>query len=244
MNDETKPSQHPSFLALDRHALGIAQPEVAAHLASCEACRARLPAPAPASAAEVPTWARQLPPRRRAWAFWPVSTKPRAFGLVVAAFACAALLWVTGDKIRTPGGPHDYVGTKGGPELWLYVKRGESVALWNGTDPVVPGDLLRIKVQPDRFKHVTVFGATRTPGEYNRLYDSAIVAGEPTALPFALKVDAQPGAETLLVVLGSAVVPPDQADKVPAGDGENEGRRWSRRLVLPKTVSPRDGSRP
>jgi hypothetical protein len=242
VNDEANSAQHPSFLALDRHALGIAQPEVAAHLARCETCRARLPAAGPAP--DVPAWARQLPPRRRPWLFWPVSTRPRTFGLAVAAVACAALLWVTGGKLFTPAGPHDYVGTKGGPELWLYVKRGDSVALWNGTDPVTPGDLLRLTVHPDRFKHVTVFGATRTPGEYNRVYDGAIVSGEPTALPFALKVDAQPGAETLLVVLGSASVPPDQVDRALAGDGEKEGRRWSRRLVLSKTMSSRDGSRP
>ena len=242
MSDNTNVSQHPSFLALDRHALGVAPPEVTAHVATCATCRARLAASAPAPA--VPAWARALPPRRRAWFVWPVSTRPRVLGLAVAALACVALVWVTGGRFGTPVGSHDYVGTKGGPELWLYVKRGESVALWNGSDPVIPGDLLRLRIQPDRFKHVTVFGATRTTGEYNRLYDSAIASGEPTALPFSLKVDAQAGDETLLVVLGSAEVRPDQVDKVLAGDGDTNGRWWSRRLVLSKAINQRDGSRP
>jgi hypothetical protein len=247
-DDNARPSRHPSFLALDRHALGVAQPDVAAHVASCETCRARVAAPAPTAA--VPAWARELPPRRRAWFLWPVSTRPRAFGLAAAALACAALVWVTGGKIGTPAGSHDYVGTKGGPELWLYVKRDDSVALWNGSDPVIPGDLLRLKIQPDRFKHVTVFGAARTAtttataGGYSRLYDSAIASGEPTALPFSLKVDTQPGDESLLVVLGSAEVRPDQVDKLLAGDDEKSGRWWSRRLVLSKASTPRDGSRP
>lgn len=239
MSDATSESQHPSFLALDRHALGVASPEVAAHVASCATCQARLPATATAPA--LPAWARQLPPRRRAWFVWPVRTKPRAFGFAVVAVACAALVWVTA---RRP----DYIGTKGGAELWLYVKRGDSVALWNGTEPVVPGDLLRLKIQPDRFKHVTVFAvskpATATAGAYSRLYDSAIAGGEPTALPFSLKVDAQPGDETLLVVLGATAVAPDQVDSVVAGDGGKQSSHWSRRLVLSKAVNARDGSRP
>jgi hypothetical protein len=232
-------NDHPSWLALDRHALGIAQPDVAAHLASCETCRARLPAPASTSAA--PGWARQLPPRPRAWLAWAVGTRPRALGLAAATFACATLVWFAAGRHNDP---HGYLGTKGGPELWLYVKRGEHVALWNGTDPVVPGDLLRLKIQPDRFKHVTVFAASRKPREYSRLYDGAIAPGEPKALPFSLKVDAQPGDESLIVVLGSETVPPDHVDEVLAGDGDKEGRRWSRRLVLAKTIDQRDGSPP
>jgi hypothetical protein len=238
----TASSPHPSFMALDRHGLGVAQPEVAAHVAGCETCRARLPAPA--STAAVPTWARQLPPRPPAWFVWPVRMRPRMFGLAVAALACATLVWVAGGDLSTGVGPHRYLGTKGGPELWLYVKRGERVALWNGTEPVTPGDLLRLTIQPDRFKHVSVFGATRKPGEYSRLYDGAIAAGEPKALPFSLKVDAQPGEESLLVVLGPAAIPPDQVDKALTGDGDNESRWWTRRLVLSKTVGPRDGSPP
>ena len=166
-------------------------------------------------------------------------------GLTVAAVVCAALVWITGGNFGTPVGSHDYVGTKGGPELWLYVKRRKNVALWNGTDPVIPGDLLRLKIQPDRFKHITVFGAKRTAaGEISRLYDGAIASGEATALPFSMVVDAEPGNETLLVVLGSAAVGPDQVDKVLAGDGEKDGRWWSRRVVLSKTITARDGSQP
>lgn len=243
MNDDASGSQHPSYLALDRHALGVAQPEVAAHVATCAICQARLPAPPPAPA--LPAWARALPPRRRAWLAWPSRTGPRTLGLAVAALACAALVWITGGNFGTPAGSHDYIGTKGGPELWLYVKRRENVALWNGAEPVIPGDLLRLKIQPDRFKHITVFGLKRTPaGEISRLYDGAITSGEATALPFSLVVDAEPGNETLLVVLGSAAVGPDQLDKVLAADGDKDGRWWSRRLVLSKTITPRDGSRP
>jgi hypothetical protein len=239
-------AQHPSSLALDRHALGVATPEVAAHVASCEACRARLAAPADT----VPAWARQLPPRHRGWLAWagrvlaPVGPRRGAFGLA-AALACVALVWAAGRHGTTPAGPGDYVGTKGGgPELWLYVKRGDGVALWNGSDAVAPGDQLRLKIQPGRFKHVTIFGATGAAGAYNRLYDGAIAPGEPTALPFSLRVDAQPGDESLLIVLAAAPAPPDQVEKLLAGDADRDGSRWSRRLVLAKTVNQRDGSRP
>jgi hypothetical protein len=235
-------SRHPSALALDRLALGVARADVAAHVAGCEACRARMPTSAPAAA--VPAWARQLPPRRRSRLSWLVGSRPRVFGVAVAAFACAVVVWAGRGHLVEPGGTRPYVGTKGGPELWLYVKRGDRVTLWNGADAVTPGDLIRLKVQPDRFEHVSVFGAAKPPGGYNRVYDGAIPSGEATALPFSLKVDAQPGDEALLIVLSSASVPADQVGKVLAGAGDKDGRWWWRRLVLSKTINPRDGSPP
>jgi hypothetical protein len=239
------PSAHPSFLELDRHALGAARTDVAAHLAGCETCRARLAPPAPP--AEVPGWARQLGPRRRSWFSWPAAPRRRALGFSVAALAIVALVWTAGGnrnaRVNEPGG---YVGTKGGPGLWLYVKRGERVALWNGSDPVVPGDLLRLKVQPDRFGHISVFETTGKPGAYERLYDAEIASGQLTAVPVSWKVDARPGAETLVVVLGAESVSPDQVAGLLAG-GE-DGRHWSRRLVLAKVAGPgsarRDGTGP
>ena len=232
---------HPSFLELERHALGAARAETAAHLASCEICRGRLP-PVEANA-EAPAWALRLAPRRAAPFAWPFAPRLRTLGWGAAAFACAVALWFAGGHLRAPatvGGGDPYVGTKGGPELWLYVKRQERVEVWNGTDPIHPGDLLRLKVQPDRYRHISVFGRGRSPDAYVRLYDAAL-GSEPTVLPFAWKVDAQPGDETLLVVLGPDAVAPDAIPAVLSPrDG---GRHWTRRLVLAKAV-PRDGARP
>jgi hypothetical protein len=237
-------SAHPSSLALDRHALGLEQPEVAAHVAGCEACRAHVAGVEPAT--ELPAWALRLEPRRApGFAWWPRAPRLRALRWGVLAFASAFVLWRAAGHF-TPGPSRagnyvgNYVGTKGDPVLWLYVKRGERVELWNGSDPVHPGDLLRLKVQPDRYQHISVFGRTRSPHDYVRLYDAPVASGQPTALPFSWKVDAQPGDETLLVILGPASVSPAEIADILA---RGEGRYWSRRLSLAKPLT-RDGAPP
>ena len=60
-------------------------------------------------------------------------------------------------------------------------------------------------------------------------------------MPFSWKVDAQPGDETLLIVLGAEAVSPDQVANILGHP--DEGRHWSRRLVLAKAVL-RDGAPP
>jgi hypothetical protein len=239
MTSPRDPSLHPSFLELDRHALGVARADVASHVAGCESCQARLAHSGPAS--EVPAWARQLAPRRRSWFSWPVLGRTRALAFAATALACAALVWTTGashfGRLLGSGATQDYVGTKGGPVLWLYVKRGDRVALWNGADPVMAGDLLQLKVQPDRFTHVNVFGASKTAGAYTTLYDAPIASGQPTALAFSFRVDAESGDEALLVVLGPESISPAEVAAVLARD---KGRYWSRHFVLPKAGgSPR-----
>jgi hypothetical protein len=233
MTNPSGPSPHPSFLELDRHALGVVRADVAAHVTSCESCQARLAHPGPAP--EIPAWARQLAPRRGSWFSWPALTRTRALAFAVTALACAALVWTAGGNFITrlagSGATEDYVGTKGGPSLWLYVKRGDRVALWNGSDPVMPGDLLQLKVQPDRFTHINVFAANKTPGAYTTLYDATIASGQPTTLPSSFRVDAESGDEALLVVLGPESISPGEVATVLARD---KGRYWSHRFVLPK----------
>jgi len=238
------PAPHPSFLELDRHALGAGRADTAAHVASCETCRARLidiGQVGPAS--DAPAWALRLEPRQRPLFGWLTARRVRPLGWGVTAFACVFALWLASGHLGTRPigtGVDSYVGTKGGPALWLYVKHGERIDIWNGTDPVHPGDLLRLKVQPARYRHISVFTASgKTPAAYARLYDGPVAA--PTALPFSWKVDAQPGDETLVVVLASESVSPDEvANVLTRGD---DGRRWSRRFVLAK-VGAREGARP
>jgi hypothetical protein len=239
---KTVDGAHPSFLELDRHALGAGRPETASHLAGCDSCRAHV-APVE-SAADVPAWALRLEARPPRFA-WPATMRLRRFGWGVTAFACVLAVWIAvgqpGKRATSIDGAGPYVGTKGGPVLWLHVKRGDRVEIWNGSEPIHPGDLLRLTVQPDRYRHISVFGADRTPNAYTRLYDAAVAAGQATALPFSWKVDAQPGNETLVVVLGSESVSPDQVPKILAHT--DESRQWSRRLVLSKATSG-DGAPP
>jgi hypothetical protein len=153
----------------------------------------------------------------------------------VAALACVAVVWTARPRpvADDAGASAPYLGRKGAPALQLFVKRGARVAPWDPAVPVAAGDLLRLEVQPDRFTHVSVFEATRPAGSYERLYDAAIAPGKATALPSAWRVDAQPGDETLVVVLGSDPVAPAE---VPRLLSATDGRHWTRRLVVAKAA--------
>ncbi|MDB4979641.1 MAG: hypothetical protein JWM82_393 [Myxococcales bacterium] len=212
---------HPSFLALDRHALGATTPNLAAHLGTCLTCAAYVAA-AP-SVSPVPAWARDVEPRRTSWL-----TPLRWFGFA-AAVAGVALLGVGVSRTRAPTG--DYVGTKGGPGVSLFIKRGDDVHVWNGKEPVVAGDLLRLQVQGAGFAHVDVFEAVPEPPGYARLYEGPLAGKQTLSLPSAWEVDARPGDETLVVVLGAEAIAPSDVAVSSRGD---DPKHWVRRLVLSK----------
>jgi hypothetical protein len=230
------PAEHPSFLELERHALGAARSDVGAHLAACAACRERLPR---VDASAVPTWARALGPRRRGWGArlagaWSV---PRALLVGGAAFAGVAALWVGGahaprDRGASVVAPE--TATKGAPDVRLFIKRGERVEPWDGSEPVVAGDLLRLEVRPEGFPHISVFEVARDD-TYARIYDAAIAPRGATALPTAWRVDATPGTETLLVVLGPDAISPAEAGALVAHP--ERGRHWWRLLKLAKAAA-------
>jgi hypothetical protein len=228
-----QPAKHPSYLALDQLALGVAAPDVAAHVAGCAECQAR---GAAAPLDTVPSWVRALGPRRAPSPFAGVLAALRGWrglGLGVAAAACFALVWSAGVR-PDAGPPADYVGTKGAPSVWVHVKRGDHVDVWTGGTPIKPGDFVRLSVAPDRFAHVSVFAET-PPATFVRLYDAALPpGGNSTALPLSWEVDDRPGDETLLVVLGpDAVAASEVAGVLAKGEG---GRRWWRRLVFAKAA--------
>jgi hypothetical protein len=185
----------------------------------------------------VPAWVRQLGPRRRGWRapWWPAR---RGFAFGVAALASVAVfaMGTLGTRRRDGSDAESgYVGTKGAPELRLFIKHGARVAPWDPSVSVVAGDLLRLEVQPDRFPHVSVFEAAGRRDTYVRIYDATIARGRTTALPSSWQVDAQPGDETLIVVLGPGSVAADEIPRLLASD--EGGRYWRRRLVITKAAT-------
>jgi hypothetical protein len=178
-------NEHPSFLQLDRIALGV---EVAsatrAHVASCEHCRGHLERVAEHDAP--PAWVRNLArSRRRAWLFG---------GGFVLASAVAVMLFVF--VRRGGGGEPEYTTVKsGGPSFTLHIKRGDTVFVWDGVQAVRPGDQLRLEVAATGFRRIRVLAENEV-----QLYDAPMADGT-TLLPTAWKVDSQPGAETLTIVL-------------------------------------------
>ena len=201
---------HPSFLALDRAALGAAlDPAARAHVEGCARCQAhvdrvrRPEAPAP--------WLRALPPARPAsWRAWRWGG-----GLALAAAACAFLLFA---RARGDGRDDhaDAITAKGAPEVLLHIKRGDSVMTWDGAAAVLPGDRLRLEIAASGYRRVQVIGAGGA-----LLHDAPL--RESGLLPLAWKVDDQPGPETLTVILSDH--PRDRA--------------WRTTLTLPKSEPPR-----
>jgi hypothetical protein len=205
---------HPSSLALDRLSLGLASAEVSEHVRRCEVCQQQLrllaeapPAPDPAA-----VWARIAERERRSRVWWTGAS-------LLAAAACLVL--VVGRASVTPAGdmPAPYVGAKGFASVWIYVKRGASTELWDGKRPLAAGDRLRIKLDPAAFRRVEVY-SVKDPRAPELLYAGPTAPGSST-LPDAWEVDAQPGAERLVVVLANAPTKPvwDRwlAGEVPTG---------------------------
>lgn len=196
---------HPSFLELDRAALGvdIAAP-ARAHLDACARCRQHVEAMRRSE--PPPAWVRHLAPARaprRAW-LW-------GGGLALAT-ACAVLLLVA--RRSAPDDAARFTTVKGAPTVLLHVKRGETVATWDGRATVAPGDRLRLEVAPAGYRRIRVLGARGAV-----LHDAPLGAVA-ALLPVAWQVDDQPGPETLTIFLTDHPV----------------DRAWRTTLTLPKDL--------
>ncbi|MGC4120954.1 MAG: hypothetical protein QM765_41540 [Myxococcales bacterium] len=186
----TAPGAHPSFLELDRAALGSIGEPLRQHLESCQACRShveRVQQPLP-----VPAWIREeaTRPKRR----WLPSL---AGSLAALATAAVAFFVLWSGPVSKPE-----VQIKGQAAVALFVKRGEQVRLWDGRSPVRPGDLLRLKVVPEGLGQVLV--AVPTPdGGLSALYQGVIATREETLLPESWRVDDSAGPEVLAIALSA-----------------------------------------
>jgi hypothetical protein len=238
-------TEHPSFLVLDRHCVGLeTADEERAHIAACEQCRSYVQSYQPAI--EVPAWVsttatavvreyagpRGASRKQRWWTFG---------GLTAAAAAiCLTVLWPRTQNVA-------YDGVKGAPSVGVHVQRGGVAGLWDGT-PLSPGDRIRLEVMPQEFDHVSVFaldsslarptarfdGAESLP---SRLYTGRVVPGAPTVLPKAWQLDDAAGAEHLLVILAKTDVSPAAAAALMRAHDPSEV--WLVRLRLPKQSGSR-----
>lgn len=199
-------TEHPSFLALDRHALGDATPAVTSHLTVCADCRAHVEAvmvasPIPARVMDL----RQAPAPR----WWEL----RWIQVLIPLVATAVLAVVLINRA-----PADEVRAKGSPTAIAWVKRGEDVSRWTGT-PLVPGDAVRFQVAVEHFTRLTVIDATSKTVLYE-----AVVSNETTTPAWTL--DASPGGDVVWVVLSNEPVTPAIVDTC---DGVSV---WCRRFDL------------
>lgn len=200
---------HPSFLALDRAALGGTSPGLDQHLDSCAQCRDYIESlDEPPTASGLVDVRRTLEQRRK--------TMSRLWAVVpMVAVACGLVLFVLHPQPELPhtlpAQPPPYVAAKGFVSVWIYVKHGTNTELWDGTKPLFVGDQLRLKVDPGRFRRVEVY-SVKPPGAPTLLYAGSVVPGQSATLPEAWEVDAEPGAERLVVTFSSEAVKPAWPD--------------------------------
>lgn len=218
-----KSESHPSFLVLDRIALGDATlSKEQEHVTACATCQthvSRVQATRP-----VPAWARELAakPRQNAMSRW-------VWGSAMGTALAAAAVFLA---LHTPNMNAEYTTVRGEPSLGLYIKRGERVSLWDGREAITPGDRLRLKVVPEGFTRVTVFSPTTDPQHPELLFASPIDPTKENLLPRAWAVDDTPGAEALIVVLSHAPVSPG---RVSLADTRTTNL-WIRHLSIPKRI--------
>jgi len=197
----TNEAFHPSFLALDRAHLGAASPTVLAHLADCEVCRSYVDCPERAPLTSIFTaLERAIADQRRSRArwLWPAAS---------VAAAAGALLLVLAHRVPEATRDTDpYVGSKGFRSVWIYLKRGTETTLWDGKRLLLPGDRLRLKVDPGSYHRLAVYSGGPSP---TLLYAAKLTPGRNLTLPEAWEIDDSPIDEQLFVVFSEAPVEPE-----------------------------------
>jgi len=214
---------HPSFLELDRAALGAPSKATREHLAACACCGSyvrRLGDRAP-----LPAWLSELEAQPRG--FW------RRFRLPVLGLGGALALASTAAIVvlETPTKP--LIASKSAPTLTLYVKRADEVSVWDGHSPIAPGDRLRLRVAPEGLRQVLV--ASLADGRPSVLYRGALPSkGEPL-LPESWQVDDSPGPEGLAVVLSADPIMDEQLPAI-VRERPRTSKVWTTVLNMPKSA--------
>ena len=98
-----------------------------------------------------------------------------------------------------------YVGAKGFRSVWIYVKRGTETLLWDGKRRLLPGDRLRLKVDPGSYQRVAVYAGSASP---TLLYSGKLTPGQNLTLPDAWEIDDSLNDEQLFVVFSEGPVEP------------------------------------
>jgi hypothetical protein len=254
---ETGATAHPSYLELDRMALGApdagATQATAAHVTACERCRRHLdgledvpPMPAALRARLVSELNGAAATGNGLLARLLAGRRTRLYGATALAGAmavAAAVVWVGGGRAPGPDAPAGrYDGIKGLPSVWIYVKHESELALWDGERPLAPGDRFRLKIDPQDLTHVDVFTADDTgDAELRPVWSGELAPGVVTTLPPAWQLDGDGRRESLIVVLARRAVSAAAAKRF-AERGAPAGV-WLRRFEL-RPAPPAERGRP
>src|SRR3954469_10294360 len=212
---------HPSYLELDRFALGAPGAlTTAAHVGTCDRCRRHVETLREAPAVPAGLRDRLASPAIDSpldgaprWPGW-VRGPPLGGGALGGGAAVGALVWIA----REPRAPIvGYDGVKGLPSVWIYVKRDNELALWDGERPLEARDRLRLKIDPQDLPHVDVFtrdeASGGAPGALSPIFDGRLQPGMVSTLPGAWQLDGNSPRESLIVVLSHDGVSPSAAQR-------------------------------
>lgn len=177
-------ADHPSMFALDMLALGDGPADVRTHVASCAKCQAHV---------QTLTTGAVLPPDLRVRALESRAGKS-GWGWLFGGFAVAAVAALA--VIVGPVIDDDGLRTKSAaPALELFVKRGDTVKLWDTQSPVIAGDRLLLRVDSAGYTHTRILAGDAV------LFEGALPADRSTPLPVSFKVDDAEGSEHLRIEL-------------------------------------------
>lgn len=204
---------HPSFLSLDRLALGApVDADLHQHVAGCQVCREHV----------AKTRAPVSPP---SWLSTVTAPPPRRSYLPLAALA-AGLAAIVAVSAHTP---EPRLSAKGLPAVTVWVKRGEHVIPWTSEGPVREGDALRLEVAPGDYRYVTVLEQDAT-GQRTLFETHVSPEGKPTMTP-AWEFDGEGQGPHLVVLLSRA---PLSEAGARSAVGRRDREIWTIDEVLPK----------
>jgi hypothetical protein len=225
----THRSFHPSYLELDRFALGANQePSTQDHVRDCETCRQHVERVCRAGV--VPEWVADVAIERKRSFRWRLKQRTAltvcAGGLVAAFVALLVAMPLTPE---TAG-----IAAKGTPAVGVYVKRNDRVFLWDGRASLEAGDFVRLKVAPSGYEYLTVmaFEARAGSASWTILFETSVEPTGETVLPGAWEIDDSRHREEMLIVFSVAPLAPAITANALLDRNADVSGIWHTRLLL------------
>lgn len=213
-------NHEPSIFTLDVYYAGGARgdPEIEAHVASCERCAAYL------AALEAQPPAPPVVLGRRRGGSW------QLMAASAAVVCCAVLLWHAQK-------PEAYVASKGVPAVQAVIRSQGSSRVWDGKTPIRAGDAIALRADCDRYQQVAVLvpaavSGARVGRAWSRVYAGACPKPN-EVLPFSLVADKKPGREHIDVVFSQLPLD-DDALTAAVRVAERSNSVWVTQLLLEK----------
>lgn len=213
----------------------------AAHVASCERCRADLDTAKAAmtqfTREVLPRTLPKLAPQRASWRKWLPA-------IVVPILAAAALLlWLGHKAAPTPAPDNDDILVKGDTTFQVFAKRGASVIELRDGTKLRAGDAIRFIAEASTARYLLI-GSVDGSGTASLYYPfggprSGAIGKTAVELPGSIVLDAAQGPERLFALFSTEPLEGDAVTRalVDLGRQGGEAIRETRTLSLPGVTS-------